>query len=499
MEKRSRANQAKGKSKGKDLAPAKPQREEIDIFADMMNTSAFHNEVDAHAEAFVEAFTNTIIPSTPITIIHESSNPYGFKPSKEQAFDIPIDHILDSPFQNRLDKSQWTAKQKHDYDRLRLAVRRGLNEVFFVAPYPDKEGYFFLAYGGHNRRDASKEEGYTHIPCIIIDYDPQNSEDQEKVGFGTAFENEVKVQMTLEERGNLYKQLMRDFKLSQQKLADSLDLTRDTIKNCIMIAESPDDVRDLVRDLEDGGIRIARSLNTLNVLKDLMNNVAAPHIARTPLIKKYKAGEMKTEIAEAYINEIILLTQQFPEMAIEEILHRVFSPPQTEQRAAQDVQSQESPLTSSAQTNSRPADARETRYSIDTTSIQVSQTNVSASTQDRTDVTTPSFTATPLEQLEHHSPSEEAKEVTANITNTSHTITNASTSVTSNTSASSTTSLYTSTAEVSLRLDKLLKAQRYFQAYCKLVTGKTKSDQEIRILKDILAALQEELPENLED
>jgi len=418
------------------------QREEVDVFADMMQAGAFSGEEGGEHGDFVEAFTSAVAsPTAPGSLAARLAQEYGFKPSKEQSFDIPVERVLDSSYQQRLDKSLWTEKQRREYERLRTAVREGLNEVFFVAPYPGRPGYFFLAYGGHNRRDAAREEGYTTIPCIIVAYEQENGQDEERVGFGTTFENEVKIPMTLEERGRLYRQLMQRFKLSQEKLGKRLDLTRDIVKDCLMVAESAEDIRELVRDLSEGsGVRIARALGRLERLRETFNNEEAPQMARVPLIKAYRTGEMKTELIEAYIEEILRLVQESGITSLEEILHQVFHPRQAEAERV-----------TAAPERKQPQDLE---VASPVPALQMAATNVEAAQLTRSEVPT-----SPVAEREERG---------------DHTAFTAAVVPVS-----------TGVAESAQRIDKLLKAQKYLKAYRKLAAGTNKGEQEVRILDDM--------------
>ena len=461
MAQQTKAQQTKGKKK---------EREEVDVFADMMDAGVFTE--DGHNGDFADAFSSTVVTTTPSTrsvqlasLGERIAREHGFQPSKEQSFDIPIERVLDSPYQEReKDKRKWTDKQRQEYERLRKAVREGLNEVFFVAAYPGRPGYVFLTYGAHNRRDAARDEGHTVIPCVFVEYDEQKQEDQERVGFGTTFENEIKIPMTLEERGRLYRRLMRDFKLSQEKLAKRLDVTRDFIKDRIMVAESDEDVRDLVRALDtNGGIRIARSLNRLGTLADLLaeregkKQVDAPSIARAPLIEEYRTGNWKVELIEAYIDQILLLAQKEPSLPIEEILNRVFHPETNSAQYEEDTRHEEPspvlPMTKDL-VDATIAHTQQDQQEPPLITVQPAIVNRD---------TPPATTSFPAQVAERRETSTTA------------------------------TSDRTEGAENALRLDKLLKAQKYLDAYCKLTDGKHKGDQEMSILTAMAEIIQEEL------
>lgn len=423
----------------------KKQRERVDVFADMMEAGAFGGEEGGEQGSFVEAFTSVVAsPAALSSLGAKLAQEYGFRQSKEQSFDIPIERVLDSPYQQRLDKSQWTDKQRREYERLRTAVREGLNEVFFIAPYPGRPGYFFLAYGGHNRRDAAREEGYTTIPCIIVAYEQDNEQDEERVGFGTTFENEVKVPMTLEERGRLYRQLMQTFKLSQEKLARRLDLTRDIVKDCLLVAECAEDIRLLVRDLPEGsGVRIARALNRLERLGEVLGNEEAPRLARAPLIAAYRTGEMKTELIEAYIEEILRLVEEGGVTSIEETLNQLLH------------------SSSAALEDSEPAAGDDRRTNGGTAPSAPTPRPIQATADGDTQRRGTPHAGAPATDTR-----------------------------------SSPTPLSTpgvaGAAENAQRIDKLLKAQKYLVAYRRLAQGVAKGEQEMRILAEMDSDIQEE-------
>ncbi len=462
------------------------ERKEVDVFSDMM-AGAFTQTDESEATSFVDTFTayaapaapvvqpSQVEPSEPASLGEQLAQRYGFKPSKEQTFDIPVERVLDSPYQEREERSRWTERQKHEYERLRAAIREGLNEVFFVAPHPEKPDYFFLAYGGHNRRDAAREEGHTTIPCVVIPYDDTNAQDQERVGFGTAFENEIKIPMTLVERGRLYRRLMEKHNLSQEKLARRLDLTRDVIKNCLMVAESADDVRELVRHLDEGGgVRLARSLNRLNDLAAIYSDQDAPRLARAPLIAAYRAGTMKTELIEAYIGEILRLAQLQQPASIVTILETVFHPvsaaasPGSYVNATPDAKIHEAPLAFP----------------------EVSGENLALVYQQPVITPSAAVLATAVKQELVTQPTQATDELASekHVGSEDHSI-----RVDGSRSPFVSSIHGNQLAEQSQRFDKLLKAQRYFAAYCKLAKESERGEQEKRVLAELDEAIHEVL------
>ena len=312
------------------------ERVSVDPFAQMKQMAG--NTGESFGSTFMAA---TAVPAQamPIGFAAKVAQEFGLQPAKEQSYLIPIDHVLDSPYQHRLPKEEWSEKQKREYERLRLSIQEGLNEVFFVCPYPKKPGYFFLAFGGHNRRDLIAEMGETAIPCQIVEFTEGNEVDEEKIGFGTTFENETKVPMTLEERGAQYQHLMENFQLTQEKLAKRLDVSRDFIKECLRISRSSQDIRTFVRELDEkSGIRISRTLQRLDALSTMLTSDGAedaPTKARVPLIQAYKQRTILTEAMDAYVETILLLAKEHPSWPIEEILNKVFEPIQSEHRSYQ--------------------------------------------------------------------------------------------------------------------------------------------------------------------
>lgn len=278
-----------------------------DVFSKRGQRSSTSNrpKVDTFANISREGFLGQTV---------EDESESTAESSKYRVIEIEIDRVLDSPFQARENRAKWGEKQSRKFEQLRQSIREdGLNDIFFVAPHPEQEkaedGYYILAYGGHNRRDAAGLEGYTSIPCIVVDYN------HEKIGFGTTRENEVRIDLDAVERGRQYTLLMTEFHLTRDDLARRLDISPDVIKNCVMVFQCPEFIQEFIRELGEGGFRIARAFKKMwdrlrEILEADTQKEAEIKSLFLPLMDGYKSSQMNVERIEAEIERILEQARQ---------------------------------------------------------------------------------------------------------------------------------------------------------------------------------------------
>ena len=91
-----------------------------------------------------------------------------------------------------------------------------------------KDGYYEIV-AGERRWRAAKKAGLTEVPCII-------REDDEKINKEVALiENIQREDLNPIEKARAFKQLIDEYGMTQQELADKIGMNRTTVTNCLRI------------------------------------------------------------------------------------------------------------------------------------------------------------------------------------------------------------------------------------------------------------------------
>lgn len=101
-----------------------------------------------------------------------------------------------------------------------------------------KDGYYEIV-AGERRWRASKKAGLTEIPCIIRD------DDERKTKEIALIENIQREDLNPIEKAKGFKQLIDEYGLKQQELADIMGMNRSTVTNCLRILNLDSRVIDL--------------------------------------------------------------------------------------------------------------------------------------------------------------------------------------------------------------------------------------------------------------
>jgi len=180
----------------------------------------------------------------------EYSKNYGVTQEelKEGVLDIDIDLIYANPNQPR---------KIFDIDALNeLSSSIKLNGVIspIIVNKDNKGKYMIIA--GERRYRASKMAGLKSMPALIKDYD------ERKVKEISLIENLQRENLNPIESANAMKQLMDDYELTQEELADRLGKSRSAITNTLRLLTLSDDV---IKQVTNGQLSSghARALVTL--------------------------------------------------------------------------------------------------------------------------------------------------------------------------------------------------------------------------------------------
>ena len=106
-----------------------------------------------------------------------------------------------------------------------------------------KDGYYEIV-AGERRWRASKKAGLTEIPCII------RNDDERKTKEIALIENIQREDLNPIEKAKGFKQLIDEYGLKQQELADIMGMNRSTVTNCLRILNLDPRVIDLALEGE---------------------------------------------------------------------------------------------------------------------------------------------------------------------------------------------------------------------------------------------------------
>ena len=101
-----------------------------------------------------------------------------------------------------------------------------------------KDGYYEIV-AGERRWRASKKAGLTEIPCIV------HNDDERKTKEISLIENIQREDLNPIEKAKGFKQLIDEYGLKQQELADIMGMNRSTVTNCLRILNLDPRVIDL--------------------------------------------------------------------------------------------------------------------------------------------------------------------------------------------------------------------------------------------------------------
>ena len=159
----------------------------------------------------------------------------GLATSDEGALkSIPIAQVARNPFQPRREfKSEDLAELQ---ESLKVS---GLLQPITVRRRPGKDGFELIA--GERRLRAAKALGWREIPAII-----KEIEDRTLLTLAL-IENLQRTDLNPIEEGEGYRQLVQEFSLTQQEVAETVGKDRTTIANMLRLLQLPDAIRSLLQ------------------------------------------------------------------------------------------------------------------------------------------------------------------------------------------------------------------------------------------------------------
>lgn len=150
------------------------------------------------------------------------------------AVSIPLDKLLDNPFQPRLEMNEESLSQ------LAQTIKdQGFQGVLVARRHPTEAHTYQIAYG-HRRREASKKAGLTELPVIIKDLS-----DQDMVAFAVT-ENIQREDLTPLEEGKTFSLMTETMGMTLEQVASTVKKSESYVRNRRRVAMAPEDIQQLV-------------------------------------------------------------------------------------------------------------------------------------------------------------------------------------------------------------------------------------------------------------
>jgi ParB family chromosome partitioning protein len=242
---------------------------------------------------------SALISSAPTAQPASSGAPEPFR-------EIRLDHIVPNPRQPRRDFSD------AELQELQLSMQAsGLLQP--VAVRPRKDGHYELI-AGERRFRAATRLGWTSIPAFIRDVT-----DEQLLSLALV-ENLQREDLNPIEEAEGYRQLINDFGLAHQQVAQAVGKDRSTITNALRLLALPEDVQRLVRDgsLTLGHARAMLGVPSGTSLTELAHRVISQRLSvreverlvqeAKPAVKRTRDPEAQQTVSE--VPEVRRLTDR---------------------------------------------------------------------------------------------------------------------------------------------------------------------------------------------
>lgn len=192
---------------------------------------------------------------------------------------IPLSQIRPNPLQPRKEF------KPEDLADLEASLRvSGLLQPVTVRPAPRGGGFELIA--GERRLRAAQRIGWTEIPAIVKDVD-------DRLLLSLAMvENLQRADLNPIEEAEGYEQLIRDFSLTQQEVADIVGKDRSTVANTLRLLALPATVRRLVWDgqLTVGHARALLGIGDETRIAELAREVVAQGLSVREVERRVREG-----------------------------------------------------------------------------------------------------------------------------------------------------------------------------------------------------------------
>lgn len=219
---------------------------------------------------------------------------------------VDIEAILDNPYQHaeEIDADEYAAL-------IESIKVDGFQGALNVSPIEGREGFYFITSGGHQRRNAARDAGLKKLPVFV----GASPAEKKQLGLRLARENTAQVNRSPVNLGFLYIQLIEEFGMTQEEIANEIKKDRYHVNFALMAARSAADIRAALREKYS-----PRVMTYLRRLDDVQQ--------RAPIIAGYLSGDLTVEGVRVAVEQV----QRENKKREDELLERDTN---EEQRAAQ--------------------------------------------------------------------------------------------------------------------------------------------------------------------
>ncbi len=235
--------------------------------------------------------TRAAIVEAPASVSTAAPATAGEAPARSPYRLLPLGKIRPNPLQPRKEF------REEDLADLEASLRvSGLLQPVTVRPAPRGDGFELIA--GERRFRAAQRLGWTEIPAVVRDVD-----DQMLLSLAMV-ENLQRADLNPIEEAEGYEQLIREFSLTQQEVADIVGKDRSTVANTLRLLALPASVRRMVWDgaLTVGHARALLGLGEPTQMADLAREVVAHSLSVREVEQRVrKAGEGKKSTGAASV------------------------------------------------------------------------------------------------------------------------------------------------------------------------------------------------------
>ncbi|MGO8793692.1 MAG: ParB/RepB/Spo0J family partition protein [Candidatus Sulfotelmatobacter sp.] len=137
-----------------------------------------------------------------------------------------------------IDKNPYQTRYAFDEETL-IELRNSIQEHGVVQPVvvrPAEEGGRFILVLGERRLRASKMAGKETIPALVRRLSPQQAAEM------TVLENVIREDLNPVEQAEAFRVLSREFKLTQEEIAERIGVSRETVANYMRLLKLPEKV-----------------------------------------------------------------------------------------------------------------------------------------------------------------------------------------------------------------------------------------------------------------
>lgn len=158
---------------------------------------------------------------------------------EQRSEQIPIDRLLDNPYQPRVAMEETSLKQLAE-----TIASQGFHGLLVARPHPEQEGMYQIT-AGHRRRAAARLAGLRTLPVIVHPWS-----DQEMATLSVT-ENIQREDLSPLEEGRLFQLLIEQMGMTQMEIASSIKKDRGYVRNRLRLANAPADIQAFVASKTD--------------------------------------------------------------------------------------------------------------------------------------------------------------------------------------------------------------------------------------------------------